>query len=116
MSERLDKEERAFEGFVVDALRKIEKEEICIDNVRELNETEEEALRLLGDDFIDRLLSDRLVSQNQGAAHVAKDSMPAVDLALFRSDGVDEETQRKLDEADREIIERKKRERDGEAS
>jgi len=120
MNQRDEREERAFEGLVVDALRKGEQEEICIEGIREPNETELAALRLLGDDFIERLVSGKLSATGAAAVPpcVAGPAVPLAEhgLVLYRSEGVDAKTQEELDKADREVIERKKRERDGEAT
>jgi hypothetical protein len=120
MSQDQAREERAFEALVVEALQRVDREDLCIEGVREPNETELEALELLGDDFVDRLVSGKLEKEE-----VADDDEPADELAmagdavggfLFRCEGVDESVKEELEKADQEIIKRKKREQNGEAS
>jgi hypothetical protein len=87
--------------------------------VREPNETELAALELLGNDFIDRLVSGKL--ENETAAEDEPDGELAMaggvaGESLFRCDNVDESVNEQLDEADQEIIKRKKREQNGETS
>jgi hypothetical protein len=60
MSQGQPREERAFEGLVVDASRRVDHEDFCIDDIREPNETELAALSLLGEDFVDRLISGKV--------------------------------------------------------
>jgi hypothetical protein len=60
MSQDQAREDKAFEGLVVDALRRVDKEDLCIDDVREPNREELAALDLMGPDFIDRLVSGKL--------------------------------------------------------
>ena len=127
MNQGESKEERAFEALIVDALRKGEQQDVCIDRIREPNEIEirepneieRAALKLVGEDFIDRVVSGEDARQSP-IDDCARDE-PAmagdgVTGGLFRCDGVDEQVQRELDKVDSEIIERKKRERDGKAS
>ena len=57
MSQGEQREEKAFEALIVDALRRVDREDLCIDDIREPNETELAALELLGEDFVDRLVS-----------------------------------------------------------
>lgn len=117
MSQDQAREERAFEALVVGASRRIDKEDLCLDNIREANETELAALKLLGEDFVDRLVSGQLeVRPEEPLAGELAMAGEAAGGALYRCEGVDESTEEKLEQADEDIIKRKKREQNGEAS
>lgn len=119
MSQDQAREERAFEALVVEVLRKFDREDLCIDDVREPNETELAALELLGSDFIDRLVSGKL-ENDESEEDVSEGELAmaggVAGESLFRCDNVDESVNEQLDEADQEIINRKKREQNGETS
>jgi len=118
MSQEQAREERAFEGLVVDALRRVDKEDICID-IREPDEEELAALELLGADFIDRLVSGKLepkaVEPEEEGGELAM-AGEGSSWELFRCDGVDDAVNEELKKADEEIIKRKKGKQDGETS
>jgi hypothetical protein len=119
MSQEQAREERAFEALVVEASRRIDEAEVCIDNIREPHETELAALRLLGTDFINRLVSGTL--EQKPAEPEVEDRELAMageggSWELFRCDGVDDVVNEELRKADEEIIKRKKGKKDGEAS
>ena len=118
MSQDKAREERAFEALVVEASRRIDKEDLCIDHIREPNATELAALELLGDDFVDRLVNGQLEEEQEadefgGELAMAGETAGGV---LFRCDGVDDSVEEQLEKADKEIIQRKKREQHGETS
>ena len=119
MSQDQVREERAFEGLVVDALRRVDQEDLCIDDVREPNEEELAALDLLGADFIDRLVSGKLEPKPAEPEVEGRELAMAGEGSsweLFRCDGVDDAVNEELRKADEEIIKRKKGKKDGEAS
>lgn len=120
MSQDQAREERAFEALVVEVLRKVDREDLCIDDVREPNETELAALELLGDDFVERLVSGKLETEETAEADEPDEELAmagdVVGGVLFRCDDVDDAVEEQLEKADDEIIKRKKREQNGEAS
>lgn len=76
----------------------------------ELSEVEIEALRTLGDDFVDRLLSGEVKDICEPAQASESEEMtcgPA--FGLNRAKDIDEETKAELDQKRREIIERAKK-------
>lgn len=118
MSQEQTREDKAFEGLVVDALRRVDKED-CIDDVREPNKKELAALDLLGADFIDRLVSGKLAAKPAEAERESGELAMAGEGSsweLFRCDGVDDAVNEELRKADEEIIKRKKGKKDGETS
>lgn len=112
-----EREERAFEALFVSSMRRVEKEDVDIDRIREPSEKEKAALDLLGPDFIDEVIAgkrralDRLEGDEVCDRELAL-AGESVGGELFRADDIDEDTARELDEKDREIIERKRREKD----
>lgn len=119
MSQEQAREEKAFEGLVVDALRRVDRDDLCIDDVREPNEEELAALDLLGPDFIDRLVSGKLEAKTAEPGEEGGELAMAGEGSsweLFRCDGVDDAVNEELKKADEEIIKRKKDKKDGETS
>ena len=109
MSGEPTREEKAFEGLIVKSLVQAEKEETCLDGIREPNEKERAALRMVKAGFLKRLFRGDVVSSqedegNEEAACVGDGG----GQALYRCEGVDEKIKDELDKADQQIIERRR--------
>lgn len=112
MSHEPTREEKAFEALIVQSLTQAEAEEVRIAQIREPNEKERAALRMVKQGFLERLVRGDVVAsreeseedENAFAGGIAGD-------ALYRCKGVAEDTEKKLADADREIIERRKKKR-----
>jgi hypothetical protein len=112
------REERAFEALIADAFHKVNAEEVCGHSSREPNADEREILELLDNDFIERVLSHKPANNDEpdGGSEELAMAGDAASASLFRCEGVDDAVKAELEKADQEIIERKKRERNGETS
>ena len=116
-----EREEPAVDALLVSALRQQESEGTDVDakNLPQLTNEEKAAMTALGSNFIQRLLAGE---QPLGAAPVPRESDPeeceelaaagcAADGIMYRAEEVDEQTKQELDALEREILERKARER-----
>lgn len=119
------REEKAFEALIVDSLRRGGKDECGISKCREPNEKELAALRRVDVNFVAKLISGE-VSEPEEPSEVSAEEDDLDDElvgagecqggVLFRCENVDEKTEKELEEADRKIIERRKKEEDGHSS
>lgn len=114
MSQEPIREEKALEALIVQSLTQAEKEDVCIEQIRKPNEKELAALRMVKSGFLKRLVRGDVVgsrdeTEDDDTALVA--GLPGE--ALYRCKGVAEDTEKKLEKADREIIERRKKKPDG---
>ena len=115
MSGESSREERAFEALVVQSLMQAQNEEVCIDKIREPNEKERAALRLVKNGFLKRLVRGDVVAASDSEDDMEGEAVAIGDCSgesLYRCEGVDEVTQRELDKADQLIIEKRKRQQD----
>jgi hypothetical protein len=115
MSQEPTREEKAFEGLIVQTLVQAEKEEYCLEGIREPNEKERSALRMVKSGFLKRLFRGDVAS-SKGEALDHEDVACVGDAggqALYRCEGVDHKVEAELEKADREIIERRKKELNG---
>lgn len=116
MNTERSREERAFEALILSAVRRLDDEDIDIERLPDPSEKEERALQRLGPDFMDELLAGRRgklerpeTDCEEGELALAGESCGG---ELHRAVEVDEATAKELEEKDREIIERKLRERE----
>ena len=121
MSTNDQRERRAFEGIVVNTLRNLETSDVDATSIRPANDKELDAFSMVRNSgFLERLTAGEIDEESDSLEeqpNAADGQLACSGGTLFRSDGLDVETSDALDEADRLIIERKKRERqDGEAS
>lgn len=110
MNQEPTREEKAFEALIVQSLTQEQKEEIRIEQIREPNEKEQAALRLVKAGFLKRLVRGDVVASRE---EIEDDETACVGggvgESLYRCEGIGEETEKKLDKADQEIIERRKK-------
>jgi hypothetical protein len=116
---RRDREERALDALLVSILRRVEKDDDIVEpeKLPQLTEEEKTAMNALGTNFIDRILAgERPVPRKPKPDCPDKSEEIALagcgaDTSMNRAEEVDDETQQELDEREREILERKARER-----
>jgi hypothetical protein len=101
-----DREDRAFEALIVSQLRR-QRDCRDINDLLELNESEKAAMKALPDDLIERLWEQEETADQQ-TLEVQDDEYELIDEELYvgmnRADGPTDETQKKLDEARREVL------------
>lgn len=115
MSQEPTREEKAFEGLIVQSLVQAEREECCLEGIREPNEKEQAALRMVKSGFLKRLFrGDVASSKDEGLDDEEVACVgDAGSQALYRCEGVDDKVEAELDKADREIIERRRKKLNG---
>src|SRR5690349_9147197 len=115
-----EREERAVDALLVSLLRRVDKDDDYIDpkHLPQLTDEERAAVDALGVDFIDRLLAGErpLAAKPTPTVGGPDESEIALagsgaDTSFNRAEVVDDVTTEELDEREREIIERKRRER-----
>jgi hypothetical protein len=116
-----EREERAVDALLVSALRLKDNDGTDVDPERlpQLTEEEKAAMKALGSNFIQRLLAgERPLTVTEAPKEDCPDKSDELTLAgsgadtrLNRAEEVDEQTQQELDEREREILQRKARER-----
>jgi hypothetical protein len=121
MTSERKREERAFEALIVSAFRSAGCEDVG--SIREANEKERAALKLLGPGFVNELLAGRrreldCLTEKGGLEDELALAGECAGGILNRADDVDEATAQELEQKEREIIERKRKEQqeDEEAS
>jgi hypothetical protein len=114
-----EREELALDALLVSTLRRVDKDDdiVAPDKLPQLTEEEKAAMNALAPDFIDRILAGERPIQRKTESkcpsegeHLALAGCGA-DTSMNRAEEVDDETQQELDEREREIVERKARER-----
>jgi hypothetical protein len=117
---RREREERAADALLVSLLRRVDKDDDYIDpkHLPQLTDEEKAAMEALGSDFVDRLLAGErpLASQNIPTEDCPDEREVALagggaDRNFNRAEVVDDATTEELGEREREIIERRARER-----
>ncbi len=116
---RREREELALDALLVSILRRVDKDDDITepDKLPQLTEEEKAAMNALGTDFIDRILAgERPVPRKPKPDRPNESEELALagceaDTSMNRAEEVDDETQQELDEREREILQRKARER-----
>jgi hypothetical protein len=118
---RREREERALDALLVSILRRVDKDDDITepDKLPQLTDEEKAAMNALEADFIDRILAgERPVPPGEKPKKENPDECDEVALAgsgadcsLNRAEEVDDETTEELQRREREILERKARER-----
>ena len=116
-----EREERALDALLISGLRQQDSNgtDIAAKNLPELTDEERAAMKALGSNFIQRLLAGE---RPLGPAAGTDDDCPnesdelalagsGADSSLNRAEEVDDETAKELEQREREILERKARER-----
>jgi hypothetical protein len=118
---RREREERALDALLVSILRRVDKDDDIVepDKLPKLTDEEKAVMNALGTDFIDRILvGERPVAarekpkadEPEGGEETAFAGSGA-DCSMNRAEEVDDETTQELERREREILERKARER-----
>ena len=118
---RREREERALDALLVSILRRVDKDDDIVepDKLPQLTDEEKAAMNDLGTDFIDRILAgERPVSPREKPKNDDPDdgeeaalAGSGADCSMNRAEVVDGETTEELERREREILERKARER-----
>lgn len=116
---RRDREERALDALLVSILRRVDKDDDIVEpeKLPQLTEEEKAAMNSLRTDFLDGILAgERPVPRKPKPDRPNESEDIALagcgaDTSMNRAEVVDDETQQELDEREREILERKARER-----
>jgi hypothetical protein len=117
-----EREERAADALIVSLLRRVDKDDDYIDpkHLPQLTDEERAAVDALGADLVDRLLAgERLFAAKpdpkDDRPNESEDALAGCgqDTSFNRAEVVDDATTEELKEREREIIERRKREREG---
>ncbi len=116
---RREREERAVDALLVSILRRVDKDDDIIEpeKLPQLTEEDKAVMNSLGDDFLDRILAgERPVPRKPNPNRPDESEELALagcgaDTSMNRAEEVDDATQQELDEREREILERKARER-----
>jgi hypothetical protein len=115
-----EREERAADALLVSLLRRVDKDDDYIDpkHLPQLTDEERAAVDALGADFVDRLLAGErpLAAKPHPEENCPNESEAALagcgpDTSFNRAEVVDDVTTEELEKQEREVIERKKRER-----
>jgi hypothetical protein len=117
-----EREELALDALLISALRRADKDGDEIDPKRlpKLSEAERTAMNALGSDFVQRLLAGNRPIQNAAEQEQKGETGETSELALAGSDTgcglnraeeLNDESTEEIDQQKREIIERKKRDR-----
>jgi hypothetical protein len=114
-----DREDRAFEALIVSQFRR-ERDCCDLNDLPELNDEELTAMKGMPDDLVGRLW-EQVESQDQESSDDEDDeyaSMVDEDLyvGMNRADGPTDETQTKLDEARKEVLDQLKKAKRGKES
>ena len=92
------------------SLTQLQKDDVVIEQIREPNEKEQAALRMVMSGFLKRLVrGDVVASQDETEDDEAVMAGGVTGEALYRCEGVGDQTEIELEKADREIIERRKK-------
>jgi hypothetical protein len=116
-----EREERAVDALLVSALRQqdIDGADVDVKSLPQLTEEEQVAMKALGSNFIQRLLAGERplggnplskISDSDECGELAAAACEA-DGVMYRAEEADDQTNLELDEREREIVERKARER-----
>ena len=117
---RREREERAEDALLVSLLRRVDKDDDYIDpeHLPQLTDEDRAALDALGPDFVDRLLAgERPLSAEPDPNENRPDESEVAlvgsgaDCSFNRAEEVDDATTTELEEREREVIERKIRQR-----
>jgi hypothetical protein len=118
---RREREERALDALLVSILRRVDKDDDIteLDKLPQLTDEEKSAMNALGTDFIDRILGgERPIPPSVEPKKDDHDESQGVALAgsgtgcsLNRAEEVNDETTEELEQREREVLERKARER-----
>ena len=118
---RREREERALDALLVSILRRVDKDDDIVepDKLPQLTDEEKAAMNALGTDFIDRILAGERpilprVDPKKDDPDDGEEAALAgsrADCSLNRAEEVDDETTEELKRREREILERKARER-----
>lgn len=117
-----EREERAADALIVSLLRRVDKDDDYIDpkHLPQLTEEDRGAVDALGADLVDRLLAGErpLAARSKPKDERPDESEVALsgcgqDTSFNRAEVVDDATTEELKEREREILERRKREREG---
>jgi hypothetical protein len=116
-----EREERALDALLVSILRKVDKDDDITepDKLPQLSDEEKAAMNALGTDFIERILAGErpVLPREQPKKDDHDDNEEAAlagsgaDCSLNRAEEVNDETTAELDRREREVLERKARER-----
>ena len=118
MTDRSERErnQRALDALIVSQLRRHEKsDEVDIEHLPQLTIEEKNALNSLGSNFIDRVIAGEfLLDEDDSSEHEDNELLCAggINYGMNRAEEVDEETECKLDEKRKEVIERLKKEKE----
>jgi hypothetical protein len=119
-SSRKEREERAADALIVSLLRRVDGDGDYVDpkHLPELTDEERAAVDALGADFVERLLAGErpLAAKPNPKGDTAKSEGAFAgcgpDTSFNRAEAVDNVTAEELEEQEREIIERRRRERE----
>lgn len=120
-SSRKEREERAADALLVSLLRRVDRDDDYIDpkHLPQLTDEERAAVDALGADFVDRLLAgERPLAGKSGPQQDCPDEGEVAlsgcgpDTSFNRAGDIDDATTAELEEREREVIKRKKRERE----
>jgi hypothetical protein len=118
-SSKKEREERAADALIVSLLRRVDKDDDFIDpkHLPQLTEEDRAAVDALGADFVDRLLAgERPAQAKRGSEYDCPNEAELAlagcgdDTSFNRAEVVDDKTAAELEEQERTIIERKRRE------
>jgi hypothetical protein len=116
---RREREERALDALLVSILRRVDKDDDIVEpeKLPQLTEEEKAAMNSLGTDFLDRILAGERPVPRKPKPDRPNESEDialagcSADTSMNRAEEVDDATQQELDQREREILERKARER-----
>lgn len=103
-----ERNQRALDALIVSQLRRHERcDEVDLEKLPRLTPEEKAGLDSLGPDFIDRLIAGDIAPAEVDSQDCDEELLCAggMSFGMNRADEVDEETERKLEEKRREIIE-----------
>lgn len=109
MNQEPTREERAFEALIVQSLTQAQKDDVVIEQIRESNEKERAALRMVMSGFLQRLVQGDVVVPREECNDDEAVLAGGTGEALFRCEGVGDQTAKELEKADQEIIQRRKK-------
>jgi hypothetical protein len=109
-----EREQRAVDAIFVSQLRGFD--DASVESLPELNEAEMQGLDSLGEEFIEMLLSGELESTNLEQPEESSLAMAGEAFGMNRAETIDDVTREELDRKRQEIIDRIKREENGDDS
>lgn len=109
-----EREERALDALIVSQLRACD--ETDVNHLPELTDEEREALDSLGAGFVDKLLAGEIEPFFENPIEESDLAVAGEVFGMNRAEDIDEETKEELNRKRKEIIDRFKKEREGDQS